>query len=102
MSRTFELLQRTGKSRSLFEETAPATEARSDGPSETARLPGSLRPSFRRTISYTFAAVIGGVILPNGALTAKYSCHALASIYFPDNRRDFIFDFRTQEGVLKW
>ncbi len=48
MSRTFELLQRTGKSRSLFEETAPASEARSDGPSETWAEPSPSNAGARR------------------------------------------------------
>jgi Mrp family chromosome partitioning ATPase len=48
MSRTFELLQRTGKSRSLFEETAPATEARSDDPSETWAEPSPSNAGARR------------------------------------------------------
>ena len=48
MSRTFELLQRTGKSRSLFEETAPATEAQSDGPSETWAEPSPPNAGARR------------------------------------------------------
>src|SRR5712671_6384468 len=48
MSRTFELLQRTGKSRSLFEETAPATEAQSDAPSETWAEPSPSNAGARR------------------------------------------------------
>jgi hypothetical protein len=48
MSRTFELLQRTGKSRDLFEETAPASDARSDGPSESWAEPSPPNAGARR------------------------------------------------------
>ena len=48
MSRTFELLQRTGKSRSLFEETAPETEAASAGQSETWAEPSPPDAGARR------------------------------------------------------
>jgi receptor protein-tyrosine kinase len=48
MSRTFELLQRTGKSHGLFEETAPEAEAPSTRPSETWAEPSRPDVSVRR------------------------------------------------------